>query len=75
MTLPADQHPVINRQMTKSWFNRLVDERKAELIGVVGEWTFYEDPIYGDEAELIATNGKEWGESHFRELPDLEEIS
>lgn len=48
---------------------------KPTLLGRVGPFTFYEDPIHGDEENLWAkTPEDELYLTEFRELPTLDEI-
>jgi hypothetical protein len=43
-------------------------------VGTVANVRFYENPIRGDEAPLIADIGKEIGHSVFYEVPTLDEL-
>jgi len=49
--------------------------KKAELIGVVGGISFYENPLRGDEAPLMATDGDRYViDSDFWDLPGFNEV-
>ncbi len=44
------------------------------LVGEVGPYKFYEHPIWGDEAPLIAVGNNECGLTDYFDLPTLEEL-
>lgn len=48
-------------------------EKPSTLIGVVMGIQFWEDPIHGDEAPLLAKIGGKWTRSYWYELPTMEE--
>ena len=43
-------------------------------VGTVANIRFYENPIHGDEAPLIADTGEHIGHSVFYEIPTLDEL-
>ena len=43
-------------------------------IGQVGEYKFYEHPVYGDEMGCIAVKGEKGWQTDYYELPTLEEL-
>lgn len=44
------------------------------LVGVVAGIRFYEHPLRGDEAPLVADTGTEFGLTDFWDLPTLEDL-
>lgn len=68
-------HPVFLSLMTSKAILKF-RARKPTLIGLVAGFKFYEDPICGDEAALIAVSpsGKTVGRTHFWELPSRDEV-
>ena len=46
------------------------------LIGTVGDYTFYECPVRGDESSLYAVNKVDgsWGRTWHHDVPSLDEV-
>jgi len=49
--------------------------KNPTLVGVVGNYRFYEHPFYGDEYPLLADDGKNVYVSCFYDLPTIWEIA
>ncbi len=58
----------------KQYNKRLFMAHNPKLIGVILGVKFYENPIYGDERELIAVVGEKCFLTEFFELDDIDNI-
>lgn len=65
------EESIVVKKMNKSSVMR----HRPVLIGTVKGIKFYEDPIEGDEAPLIADTGKDFGSTTFWDLPTEEELA
>ena len=68
-------HPVFSTLMSSKAAHKFWAEN-PEKLGLVAGFTFYEDPINGDEAPLIAISpsGKTIGRTHFWDMPSRDEV-
>lgn len=47
---------------------------RPTFIGTVAGIRFFEHPSFGDEAALIVKQDGRWVDTHFWEIPDIEEL-
>lgn len=67
-------HPVFITMLTDKQTSAMKSHNPT-LIGCVGGYRFYEHPLFGDEAPLLAENEDgAWGNTHHFEPPSVDEI-